>query len=202
LLEEPPSLTVFILVSENPDLLLTTVRSRCIPVKVPRIAESDLSEVLIKEHGLDPLKAAKIERLASGDYLRALDLISETGDVQYNFHKFRELMRCCYKTDIPEIIKQAEELATLNREKQKSFLEYGLKTVRESLALHFNTEDIVYISDEEQEFTANFAPFVNGRNIEAFTEELTKAIQDIERNGNSRIILLDMALKLSALIKN
>jgi len=43
---------------------------------------------------------------------------------------------------------------------------------------------------------------VNGNNVLSLTHELNKAIQDIERNANGRIVFLDMALKLSALIKN
>lgn len=202
LLEEPPPMTVFILVSENPEQLLTTVRSRCIPVKVPRISSNDLTGALISKHQLDPDRAANIDRLASGNYLKALDLISQTEDIGYNYHTFRDLMRSCFKTNIPELMKLAEELATLTREKQKSFLEYGLRTLRESLALHFNTADIVFISDEEQEFTPKFAPFINGKNIVPLTNELNKAIQDVERNANGRIVFLDMALKFAELIKN
>jgi DNA polymerase III subunit delta' len=202
LLEEPPPLTIFILVSENPDQLLTTVRSRCMPVKVARIEEKALTESLINKHYLDPARAANIERLSSGNYLKALDLISEADDIRYNFDKFRELMRICFKTNIQELIRLSEELAALTREKQKSFLEYGLRILRESLALHFNAAEIVYIADEEKEFTPNFAPFVSGHNIVALTGELNRAIQDIERNANGRIVFLDMGLKLSDLIKN
>jgi DNA polymerase III subunit delta' len=202
LLEEPPHNTVFLLVSENPDQILSTVKSRCIPVKVPRISKNALTEALMNIHQLDQATADKIERLASGNYLKALDLISEVEDISYNFNKFRELMRNCFSRNIPGIMKQSEELAVLTREKQKSFLEYGLRVLRESLALHFNTGDIVYISDEEQDFTPKFAPYINGNNIVPLTEELNKAIQDVERNGNSRIIMLDLALKISTLIKN
>ena len=202
LLEEPPPMTIFILVSEYPDQLLTTVKSRCIPVKVPRISNKELTDALVNKHQLDQTRAINIERLASGNYLKAIDLISESDDIRYNFEKFRELMRSCFKKSIPEIIKLSEELATLTREKQKSFLEYGLRILRECLALHFNATGIVYISDEEQEFTSNFAPFINGNNIVPLTNELNKAIQDVERNANGRIVFLDMALKLSALIKN
>jgi DNA polymerase-3 subunit delta' len=110
-------------------------------------------------------------------------------------------MRSCFKTNIPELIKLAEELSSMTREKQKSFLEYGLRILRESLALHFNTAGIVYISDEELEFTPNFAPFINGYNVVPFADELNNAIQDIERNANGRIVFLDLALKLATLIK-
>jgi DNA polymerase-3 subunit delta' len=151
---------------------------------------------------LERITAANIERLASGNYLKALDLISETEDIRYNFNKFRELMRSCFRTSITELVRLAEELATLTREKQKSFLEYGLRTLRESMVLHFNTAGMVYISDEEQEFIPNFAPFVNGNNIIPLTDELNRAIQDVERNANGRIVFLDMVLKLASLIKN
>jgi DNA polymerase-3 subunit delta' len=201
LLEEPPPLTIFLLVSEIPDQLLATVRSRCIPVKIPRISDSDLSEAIVNKHIIQKDKATDIVRLASGNYLKALELISETEDIKYNFIKFRDLMRSCFKTNIPELVKQAEELSVLTREKQKSFLEYGLRTLRESLALHFNTPGIVYITDEEQQFTPNFAPFINGNNVVPFMDELNNAIRDIERNANGRIVFLDLALKLAALLK-
>jgi DNA polymerase III subunit delta' len=202
LLEEPPDNTIFLLVSENPDPILSTVKSRCIPVKVPRISKNALTEALMNLNQLDQATAENIERLASGNYRKALDLISEAEDISYNFNKFRELMRNCFSRNIPGIVKQSEELASLTREKQKSFLEYGLSVLRESLALHFNAEEIVYISEEEQDFTPKFAPYVNGQNIVPLTEELNKAIQDVERNVNSRIVMLDLALKISALIKN
>jgi DNA polymerase-3 subunit delta' len=201
LLEEPPPLTIFMLVSENPEQLLSTVRSRCISVKIPRINDAELSDALVKRHDLQKSKAENIVRLASGNYLKAMELISETEDIRYNFMKFRDLMRSCFKINIPEIIKLAEELSALTREKQKSFLEYGLRILRECFALHFNTAGIVYISDEEHEFTPNFAPFINGNNVVPFADELNKAIQDIERNANGRIVFLDMSLKLAVLLK-
>jgi len=201
LLEEPPSLTIFLLVSENPDQLLATVRSRCFPVKVPRISDTDLSLALVNSQNIPKDKAENIVRLASGNYMKALELMSETEDIRYNFAKFRDLMRSCFKASIPELVKMAEELSMLTREKQKSFLEYGLRMIRESLALHFNEAGIVFISEEEKEFTPNFAPFINGRNVVPFTNELNQAIHDIERNANGRIVFLDLALKLAALIK-
>jgi DNA polymerase-3 subunit delta' len=201
LLEEPPSLTVFLLVSENPDQLLSTVRSRCIQVKVPRINDRDLSDALLNIHNIPEYKAENIVRLASGNYLKAQELISETEDIRYNFSKFRDLMRSCFKASIPELVKLTEELSALTREKQKSFLEYSLRIIRESLALHFSTAGIVFIFDEEKEFTSNFAPFINGNNVVSFTQELNQAIHDIERNANGRIVFLDLVLKLAALIK-
>lgn len=201
LLEEPPPNTVFLLAGENPDAVLPTIASRCVPVKVPRIDDAAMKEAITGRHGLTPEKADSVTRLASGSYLLALELISEEEDADQLFIRFRDLMRLCFSRNIPGLMKMADELATLTREKQKSFLEYGLRTIRESLALHFDAPEMVYVAGQEWEFTPKFAPFVTGNNIEAITRELNTAIADIERNGNGRIIFLDLVLKLTGLIK-
>ena len=92
-------------------------------------------------------------------------------------------------------------MSGLTREKQKAFLEYGLRSIRESLALHFNTPEILYISSEEQNFVSKFANFITSENLEPIIHELSSAINDIERNGNGRMVFLDMMLKLAVLIK-
>ncbi len=201
LLEEPPPMTVFLLICDNPDQLLGTIRSRCIQIKVPRITDADLFAHLSEHHQMEVENANEVTRLAEGNYLKALNIIEEEGDSALFFDNFRELMRSCYKPSIPEIIKHAENLSALTREKQKSFLEYGLRTIRECMALHFEEGDIQFFAQKESKFTRDFSPFVNGANVVGLTNELNYAIRDIERNGNGRIIFLDLGLKLSALIR-
>jgi DNA polymerase-3 subunit delta' len=201
MLEEPPPMTIFLMAGENPDQLLSTIRSRCMQVKVPRIKDEDLYEVLQTRYGLTDDKATDLVRLVSGNYLRSMELISEEEDQEFNFTRFRDLMRLCFTKKIPEMIRISEDLSLLTREKQKSFLEYGLRAIRESLALHFNSPRMVYISEKERVFMPNFAPYVNGMNVVPISDEINRAIVDIERNGNGRIIFLDLVLKLSALIR-
>jgi len=201
LLEEPPPNTIFILAGENPDQLLTTIRSRCAQVKIPRISDSALSAVLTGKHHVSPDKAADLVRLVSGNYLRAIEILSEEDEAGNNFIQFRDMMRLCFGKNIPALIRFSEEMAGLTRERQKAFLEYGLRSIRENLALHFNTPEILYITSEEREFTTNFSPFITGDNVEQIIHELSSSITDIERNGNGRMIFLDMVLKLSGMIK-
>jgi DNA polymerase-3 subunit delta' len=200
LLEEPPPNTIFILAGENPDQLLTTIRSRCAQVKIPRISDSALYAALIDNHHVSPDKATDLVRLVSGNYLRAVEILSDE-EAGSNFSQFRYMMQLCYGKKIPELIKFADELAGLTRERQKVFLEYGLRSIRENLAFHFNSPGILYVTSEEQEFVSKFARFITGENVESIIHELSSAITDIERNGNGRMIFLDMVLKLSGMIK-
>ena len=201
LIEEPPPLTLFILVTENPDQILPTVRSRCIQVKIPRIRDDELMESLMRQHSLDERAAASVARMAAGNYRKAQMLMQDPDEQKTRFMKFRDLMRACYMNSIPEMAKNAEELASQNRERQKSFLEYGLSMIRENLALHYQQHEIVYLPEEELEFAMKFAPFVTGDNVLLLQEELTKACTDIERNANGRIVFLDLALKIADLLK-
>ncbi len=130
-----------------------------------------------------------------------MEMLSEDEEAGSNFTQFRYMMQLCYGKKIPELIKFSDEMAGLTRERQKAFLEYGLRSIRENLALHFNSPEILYITSEEQEFVSKFARFITGENVESIIHELSSAITDIERNGNGRMIFLDMVLKLSGLIK-
>ena len=46
----------------------------------------------------------------------------------------------------------------------------------------------------------NFATFVTGNNIQAIFQELSDAMYHIERNGNAKIVLTDLSIKLTRLI--
>ena len=201
LLEEPPERTVFLLITENPEGLLTTIRSRCFPVKVPLIADEDMINALQTRNKIEAEKSAHIARLAMGNYARALELISENEEEGSLLTTFREFMLAGYSNDIASGIKAVDTLNTLTREKQKTFLEYSLRLIRENAILHFNDAGLNFMNKTEEEFSVKFSKFVDGKNVVHLADEFNKAAYDIERNGNSRIILLDLMLKAGRLLR-
>jgi DNA polymerase-3 subunit delta' len=59
----------------------------------------------------------------------------------------------------------------------------------------------VFLETQTKNFSLEkFAPFVNGNNILNINEELNDAIYHIERNGNAKIILTDLSIKLTRLL--
>jgi DNA polymerase-3 subunit delta' len=201
LLEEPPEMTVFLLITENPDLLLTTIRSRCLPVKVPLIAQEDMTEALQLRHTLDTSQAESIARLAMGNYARALELMHENEEEDSRLTTFREFMLAGFLNNIASGMKTVETLHSLTREKQKSFLEYSLRMIRENAVKQIHNAGLNYMNRKEEEFSVNFSKFIKGSNLVPLTEEFNKAIYDIERNGNSKIVLLDLMLKAGKLLR-
>ena len=75
-LEEPPPGTLFMLTTAIPGALLPTVRSRCMRLQVGRLTQTEVAEVLTREHEMSPADASALAALADGSVGTALALQS------------------------------------------------------------------------------------------------------------------------------
>ncbi|HKL67587.1 MAG TPA: DNA polymerase III subunit [Bacteroidales bacterium] len=202
MIEEPPDKTLFLLVSENPDLILPTIMSRCQFIRIPSINREALANHLKTEHGLDEKKAGITARLSGGNYLRAIEFIEDNEARQSNLNDFIRLMRLAYKRDIPALAEWSDEIAARGRELQKSFLSFSLDQLRENYILN-NTgnSELVFLEGEEAAFAKKFNSFINNKNIAGLNTEFSAAWSHIASNGNPKIVFLDLALKVAGLIR-
>jgi DNA polymerase-3 subunit delta' len=203
MIEEPPEKTLFLLVSEEPDKVIPTILSRCQLVKIPSFNSKDVEKYLIDRFNISLEKAEDISRVTRGNIIRAIELCEDEASSLTNLARFKSLMRFAWKHDIISIIGWSEEIATTGREAQKNFISYSLRILRENLMLTLDQlkNNLVFLSGEEAEFSGKFHPFINQDNIYLLTEELNQVYSHIEANGNARIIFLDLALKVTRLIK-
>jgi len=203
LIEEPPDRTLFLLVSEEPDLILPTIMSRCQFVRIPSISRDALRENIKEVYKIDERKADVIAHLSQGNYLRATEFIEENESRKENMSSFIELMRLAYKRDIPAIAEWSEEIATRGREMQKGFLSFSLLQLRENYILNIagNNDKLVFIEGKEAEFARKFNRFINNNNIAGLKTEFSSAYGHISANGNPKIIFLDLALRVAGLIR-
>lgn len=200
MIEEPPSKTLFILVSENSEQIITTILSRTQLIKIPKIDQQSMHTAICDRFGLSPDKATDIVHLANGSYLNALNLLNTEEENNDNFEYFIELMRHCYQNKVIEIIEWVEKISTFGREKQKNFLEYAIRMIRENFMLNLNRKEIVFLTKKESGFSEKFSPFINNSNVYLIYENLNKAHADIEMNAYNKIVFLDLGLKLVKLI--
>ncbi|MFT5146960.1 MAG: DNA polymerase-3 subunit delta', partial [Polaribacter sp.] len=91
----------------------------------------------------------------------------------------------------------SETIAKSGRETQKRFLEYCLQFFRQALLLNYKSDNLVFMETQTGFDLSKFAPFVHGENILDIEKELNDAMYHIERNGNAKIILLDLSMKLT-----
>jgi len=200
LIEEPPTQTVFLMVCEEPDKLLETIRSRVQRIDVKKLPDEIIRQALIERRGIDENAAQRVSRLANGSWLRAMETLSVGTDNQAFFDLFVMLMRLAYQRKVRELRKWSETLGGMGREKQKRFLLYILRMLRENFMYNFRQEELVYMTQEEENFAKNFSRFINEANILPLYDLTNVAIRDIGQNANAKIVFFDYALKMIVLL--
>ena len=201
LLEEPPSQTVFILVSDEPDKLLDTIRSRVQRIELKPIAGSDIEEALVSKRGIDTSMARRIAHFACGSWLRALEFLEADNENTEMLELFKTLMRLAYMRNIKDLKTWSEEAAQMGREKQRRMLANFSRMTRENFMYNFHKPELCYMTEAEEEFARKFAPFINENNVIAISEELEKSICEIGQNVTSKIVLFDLALNMIMMLK-
>lgn len=206
LIEEPPNKTIFLLIAEDEEQIINTIRSRCQILHFPPLAEEDIKNGLVKQYSISEKDALAIARQSDGNYNKACDLVyQDSEEIQFETW-FITWIRSAFKakgnkTAIHDLISWSEEIAKTGRETQKLFLNYCINFFRQALLLNYNASSLVYFDIKTKNFDlAKFAPFVHNNNILDISEALQDAIYHIERNGNSKIILTDLSIKLTRLL--
>jgi DNA polymerase III subunit delta' len=201
LVEEPPEKTIFILVSEEPEEVLKTISSRTQPVKLTRLDNIAIEQALRERFKISEQESNTAARLANGNYIAACEILETSDENEFDLEMFTRFMRLSYARNIVELSGWVEDMASIGREKLKTFLTYSLRLIRENFILNLKDNSLVYLTPKEEQFSQKFHPYINGRNVIGIAEEFNTACADIERNANAKIVLFDMAMKIVKLIR-
>lgn len=229
IIEEPPSETLFILVSEAPDELLATIRSRVQTILFPPLPDNEIALALTEQFpDMTADKALETAHIAEGSFSRALKVAGDNFQREEFFRWWTFLLRKAWlvghKKDYDALLRLKQWSTDTNyvvdgetdengkpltqrtavaagREIQKAFLEYTLAQVRENFIANIHLPVLNYQTADEQQFSARFAPFIHSGNVEPLTEQLELARAQIEQNANQKMVFFDLCLQLIVLIK-
>ena len=200
LIEEPPSQTVFIMVCEEPARLLETIRSRVQRIDVKRVPVETIAKALVERRGVDESQALRIARLSNGSWLKALQELQVGTENEQFLDLFMSLMRLAYQRKVKELRKWSDTMAAFGREKQRRFLDFFLRMVRENFMYNFQQSDLCYMTQKEEEFARNFARFIGEGNVIGLYELASRASRDIGQNANAKIVFFDFSLQVIVLL--
>lgn len=201
IIEEPPMRTVILMVSEAPDLIIGTIQSRAQRIPIRPIDTDSMVEAMCARFGLAPDDAKYVAHLASGNFLKAMETISLGEENKFFLEQFKAMMRNSWARNVKGMRALADTLAAIGRERQKNFLAYCQRLIRENFVYRFQSPELNYMNLDEASFSAKFSPFVNERNVVELMEELAKAEQHITQNVNAKMVFFDLSLRITVLIK-
>jgi len=201
ILEEPAPKTLFILLAENIEAILTTILSRTQLIKIKPYSDEEISKILQENYNCNIQQAKKISHLCSGNLYNAINLIEAIDEESYNFKNLRNWLLMCYYNKFSEITEFIEEISKVGREKQKAFFQYGLFIIRYCLLENYSNSELINLPEDEKTFVAKLSKIIKPEKCQSITEEFNKAIYHVERNANPKLLFMNLSFKLAELIK-
>lgn len=201
IIEEPPANTAILMITEWPDRMLGTIVSRSQLLQVRPIRSDIMADVLCARWGVQEDDARQIAHLAAGNYLKAIDNLSVDNEDVFFLEQFKVIMRNGWTRNVAAMKSFSEEMASLGRERQKNFLAFCQRQIRENFINCLQEPSLNYMSSQEADFARNFSPYVNERNVIDMMEELSLAEKHINQYVNSIMVFFDLSMRITVLVK-
>jgi DNA polymerase-3 subunit delta' len=195
-LEEPPTETIYLLVTYQYENLLSTILSRTQHILVPRFSREEIQTYLVQNLGLDSKDAEKRAGLAEGSISNAL-AVGQQED-QNNADDFQSWMRFCFKADYGSLITKSEDFHKIGKNAQRNLLEYSMYQLRNALVFQLIPEN-TSIEENEVEFIQKFGQSLSPDQVEAIYIDISKTLQHLERNANPRLTFLALSNRIASI---
>ena len=200
LLEEPPKKTYFILISEDEQLLLPTIMSRCQLLEIKPIEPN----VLIQKIPDNTKNMRQLVSAACGDYNKLQKLIKGNESKNYESILISGLRKAFKakqdKRMIGDLIDWCSDIYVLGREDQKAFLGFCIQFFRDAFFINYSLNEIIHFESQNNFDITKFAPYVNSNNIIKIISLFEETRYNISRNGNEKMLFTNLALKLTKFI--
>ncbi len=202
-IEEPYPKTLFILITEDVDKVLPTIVSRTQLIKFSKLPASEIEAFLQQKYpALTELQVNNFAHIASGNLIEA-EKFAQADPTETNslLQDFMQFMRLCYKFNFEELVSFTDKLSGTGKEYLKNFFLFSTRMLRENFLMNIQLQNLNSLSKAEREFSEKFSSFITPENTKGILNEMNLAFFHIERNGNVKLILFDLALKVGKLLR-
>ena len=201
ILEEPPERTVFLLVSNNYERLLSTITSRAQLVNIRAFNNEEVTEFIESKIEKSNNKAEQLAQLSEGNLSLTLKLLDQDSPEHTN-QRFSDWMRLCWQNDFEALVSYADEIHAMSKLAQKSLISSGLALLRNALLSGCDLTQLIEMNDDDRDFVSKFGQAVNLSKIEIISSELDEAYYHLERNASAKITFLALSLRINAVLKS
>ena len=169
MVEEPPENTLFLLVTLEPEKVLTTIFSRCVFLRVRPFTREEDRAVHAKE---------------AADVAALVDL-------------FHDLMNAIFRKDLLGALEAGDAVADLgSRERQKRFCRVAGDCLRNVFLLQQGLSELADVPEDEAAFYAEAAGKLRKSFVRSSLPALDRALLLLERNVNQKILFTDLVNRL------
>ena len=200
-LEEPPSASVFILVSSMPDALLATVLSRCSRLRFGMLAPAEVAESLMRDHEYAEADARAAAADADGSIGRALeaqsvDLTDARALAQRLLEQTARISDPARRIEVAKELTAKKSSAASERDQLAVCLRVMASLLRDLgiLASRADTSSLAN-ADLQEPLSRLTAAFDSERSMRAFGA-VDRALAALERNASPKVVADWLVLQL------
>ncbi|MCY3998757.1 MAG: hypothetical protein OXC92_02145 [Flavobacteriaceae bacterium] len=202
LLEEPPSSTYFLLVSESKSSLLPTILSRCQFIDLRPVNRNDLLSYS-KNQDINIPESFEL-KATRGSVRELMDRLNASADSESIETLFSDLLRRCVKFHTNrkfwnEVSQTIDKIVELTREQQNGILSFGKDLIRQAFLRNCEIHPLVYYQSRVIDLE-RLAPYVHDKNYIELIHHFDEHATFLMRNANTKMVFTNLALKISELI--
>lgn len=201
ILEEPPQKTLFLLVSNNYERLLTTITSRAQLVNIRAFNIDEVKEFIMSNTEGNNTRIDQLAQLSEGNLSLALQILDQEITEQSD-QRFSDWMRLCWQNNFELLVSNADEFQSMSKLAQKSLISSGLTLLRNALLSDNDLAQLMRVNEDESDFVSKFGKAVNLSKIEVISNELSEAFYHLERNASPKMTFLDLSLRINMILKS
>ncbi|HBG7287196.1 ATP-binding protein [Clostridioides difficile] len=197
-LEEPPNYAIIILVTNNKESLLETIKSRCDIIKFSPIPIEDLKRYLINT-GIEEERAQLLAIFSRGSIENALNL-SQSSEFSMMREDIQQYIQIMLDKNIVEILNIPNNMEKY-RGKIIALLDMMINYFRDILLLKENVNKNMLINVDKLVFIQNMSGKISYSQLSKIIDIIEDAKSKIKSNCNFNISIQVMSLNIYEVIK-
>lgn len=197
-LEEPPDYAIIILVTNNKESLLETIKSRCDIIKFSPIPMEDLKSYLI-DTGIEEERAQLLATFSRGSIENALNL-SQSTEFSVMREDIQQYIQIMLDKNIVEILNIPNNMEKY-RGKIISLLDIMINYFRDIILLKENVNKNMLINVDKLVFIQNMSGKISYSQLSKIIDIIEDAKSKIKSNCNFNISIQVMSLNIYEVIK-
>ncbi|NVN89449.1 MAG: DNA polymerase III subunit delta' [Desulfuromonadales bacterium] len=190
-LEEPPGNAIIILITENADMLLPTIRSRCQLVRFAPLSPEHIG-LLLERNGMDAENAALLAPLADGSMQRALELDNDA--LALRREQLVKHLSTLSLDRIVTVFDAAEELSG-NRDETLDTIDMLLSFSRDMLHLAAGCGDV--INTTIQPLLEGLVIRLKLQGVLQLADDILETRRSVQRNANAKLALDHLFIRIA-----
>ncbi|MDY4574195.1 MAG: DNA polymerase III subunit delta' C-terminal domain-containing protein [Intestinibacter sp.] len=197
-LEEPPKYAIIILVTNNKESLLDTIKSRCEIIKFTPIPIKEIADYLVKT-GVDEKRASLLANFSRGSMQKAIEL-SESEDFYIMREEIQKYIETFLNGDLIDIMEIQNGIEKY-KDQIINVLDLMINYFRDIIMVKENIDNSMIINLDKLVFIKNMSKKITYSQLSKIIDIIEETKNKLRSNCNFNISIQVMTLNIYEVIK-